>query len=247
MKKLKMIIKKYKWILIWACLSVIVAFLIHICFKIDAPNEFWVASWSSGEILTYISTIALGLLAFYQNNKITQLSIDRDKYTFAIEHNALFDFGDITATYMDENGNMQRGKLIESGFNGNKAIWKGFSVSNLSLLKLEIEIENIGTCTATNLHIANNKGEKIENTNILHDYNGNNDKKYIKDGNSGIAIICLDLHQLRSSNQLEYNLTYNNPYGDKYSQKIIVTNTIDSLIQIDTQCTLNIINGDSLL
>ncbi len=233
-------IKKYKWILMWAVLSVILALLIHTCFKIEAPSEFWIASWSSGEILTYISTVALGLLAFYQNQKITQQSHDRDKYTFAVEHNAFFDFGSITATYMDDQGDMVSGKLIDSGFNGNKAIWKYYSISNMSLLKLEIEIENIGVCTATNLRIADKQGKQIDNTNILHDISGKNDKKYIKNGSGGVAIICLSLDQLRKMNKLEYFLTFTNPFGDKFSQKIIVTNTIDSLVQIDTQCTLNI-------
>ena len=141
-KKVFFVLKKHAWIILWAILSIIVAFLIHICFKIDVPSEFWIASWSSGEILTYISTVALGLLAFYQNQKITQLSNDRDKYTFAVEHSALFDFGNIRATYMDDVGNMHVGKLIDSGFNGNKAIWKYRSVSNMSLLKLEIDIAN---------------------------------------------------------------------------------------------------------
>lgn len=239
-KKVFFVLKKHAWIILWAILSIIVAFLIHVCFTIDAPSEFWVASWSSGEILTYISTVALGLLAFYQNLKITQLSNDRDKYNFAVEHNALFDFGDVRATYMDDAGNMQVGKLIDSGFNGNKAIWKYHSVSKMSFLKLEIDIENIGAYTATNLHIADNQGEKIDNTNILHDISGKNDKKYIKNGGSGVAIINLNLNQLKSKNQLTYFLTFTNPFGDGYSQKIIVSNTINSLIQIDTECSLNI-------
>lgn len=240
-KKLFSILKKYRWILLWAIISIITAFLIHICFKIDAPSEFWTATWSSGEILTYISTIALGLLAFYQNQKITQQSNDRDKYIFAVEHNAFFDFGNITATYMDDVGNMIPGKLIDSGFNGNKAIWKYHSVSHTNLLRLEIEIENIGVCTATNLRIVDNQGEKIDNTNIHHDISGKNDKKYIKNGSSGLAIISLNLNELRVKKQLLYFLTFTNPFGDKYSQEIIITNTIDSLVQIDMQCTLNII------
>ena len=240
MKKLKVFLKNYAWILIWATVSVFVALLIHICFKIDAPNKFWVASWGAGDILTYVSTVALGLLAFYQNQKITQQVEERDNYTFAVEHNALFDFGKIAATYMDERENIKEGKLIDSGFNGNKAVWKYRSLFDMSLLKLEIEIENIGICTATNLRIADSEGKKIHNTNILHDLTGKNDKKYIKNGGSGVAIICLDLQQLREKDNLVYYLTFTNPFGNEYSQKIIVTNTIDSLIQIDAQCTLNI-------
>lgn len=232
--------ENFKWIFVWAILSVVVAFLIHICFKVKAPNEFWVASWGAGEILTYISTIALGLLAFYQNQTITQQSNEREKYNFAVEHNALFDFGSITATYMDEAGDMTKSEPIESGFNGNKAVWKYHSVSNMTLLRLEIEIENIGECTATNLRIADINGKKIDNTNILHDVNGKNDKKYIQKGKGGVAVICVDLHELSAKDQLVYYLTFTNPFENSYSQKIIVSNKIGSLIQIDTQCTLNI-------
>ena len=239
-KDLKSFIKSYKWIFIWAILSVAIAFVIHICFKVNASSEFWTASWGAGEILTYISTIALGLLALYQNQKITEDSNTRDEYNFAIDHNALFDFGNIIATYMNDDGLERKSDLIESGFNGNKAVWKYHSVSSMSKLQLKIEIENIGECTATNLHIADINGQKIDDTNILHDIDGTNSKKYIGKGKSGIAIINVKLRELNKKDQLEYYLTFSNPYGNCYSQKIIVSNHIGALIQIDTQCTLNI-------
>ena len=239
-KDFKDFIRSYKWIFIWAILSVAVAFIIHICFKTKAPSEFWAASWGAGEILTYISTVALGLLALYQNQKITEDSNEKDEYTFAIDHNALFDFGNITATYMNDAGFERESGLIESGFNGNKAVWKYHSISNMSILQLKIEIENIGECTATNLRIADAYGQKIDNTNILHDVDGTNDKKYIGKGKSGIAIICVNLCELNAKEQLEYYLTFANPFGNCYSQKIIVSNQIGSLIQIDTQCSLTI-------
>lgn len=152
----------------------------------------------------------------------------------------VFDFGNITATYMNDAGLERKSKLIESGFNGNKAVWKYHSVSNMSILQLKIEIENIGECTATNLRIADTNGQKIDNTNILHDIDGTNDKKYIGKGKSGIAIICVNLCELNAKDQLEYYLTFANPFGNCYSQKIIVSNQIGSLIQIDTQCSLTI-------
>lgn len=236
----KNFMRRYKWIFIWALLSIVIAFIIHICFKAKPSNEFWSASWGAGEILTYISTIALGLLALYQNQKITEDSNERDEYKFAIDHNVLFDFGNITATYMNDAGQERKSNLIESGFNGNKAVWKYHSVSNMSILQLKIEIENIGECTATNLHIADIKGHKIDNTNILHNIDGTNDKKYIVKGQSGIVIICVNLSELNAKDQLEYYLTFANPFGNCYSQKIIVSNQFENLIQIDTQSSLNI-------
>ena len=239
-KDFKKCITSYKWIFIWAILSAAVAFIIHMCFKANAPSEFWVASWGAGEILTYISTVALGLLALYQNQKITEDSNERDEYNFAIDHNVLFNFGNITAPYMNDAGFERKGELIESGFNGNKAIWKYQSISNVPILQLKIEIENIGECTATNMRIADIKGQKIDNTNILHAVDGTNDKKYIRKGQSGIAIICVNLCELNVNGQLEYYLTFSNPFGNCYTQKIIVSNQFGSLIQIDTQCALGI-------
>lgn len=66
--------KVLKWltdhlILTWAIFSVIFAFIVHMLFSIIAPNQWMVAKWGAGDILTYASTIALGLLAVWQNRK----------------------------------------------------------------------------------------------------------------------------------------------------------------------------------
>lgn len=66
-----------KWIkshsiLCWALGSVLWAFVIHMLFSIDAPGIWLVAKWSAGEILTYASTVALGLLALWQNNRFKE-------------------------------------------------------------------------------------------------------------------------------------------------------------------------------
>lgn len=67
-KKCRDIIQK-RWILIWALLSVIYAGIIHILFSVTAQNRFWKANWGAGDILTYVSTVSLGLLALWQNKK----------------------------------------------------------------------------------------------------------------------------------------------------------------------------------
>lgn len=66
-----------KWIkdhliLIWIISSISFAFIIHCLFSENAQNEWFVAKWSAGDILTYVSTIALGLLAVWQNNKFKE-------------------------------------------------------------------------------------------------------------------------------------------------------------------------------
>ena len=39
--------------------SIIFAVIIHCVFSIPAPNTWFEAKWGAGEILTYVSTIAL--------------------------------------------------------------------------------------------------------------------------------------------------------------------------------------------
>lgn len=56
----------------WAICSVIVAIIIHIAFSIEAQAEWMEAKWGAGEILTYFSTIALGLLALWQNKRFKE-------------------------------------------------------------------------------------------------------------------------------------------------------------------------------
>lgn len=50
------------------------AFIIHCLFSEPAPNEWFGAKWGAGDILTYVSTIALGLLAVWQNKKFKEES-----------------------------------------------------------------------------------------------------------------------------------------------------------------------------
>ena len=59
-------------ILTWPIASVIYAIVIHILFSISISNTWFQAKWSAGEILTYVSTVALGLLAVWQNKKFKE-------------------------------------------------------------------------------------------------------------------------------------------------------------------------------
>lgn len=55
-------------------ISGIFALIIHILYSIPAPFEFLVHKWEAGDILTYVSTIALSLLAVWQNQKFKEES-----------------------------------------------------------------------------------------------------------------------------------------------------------------------------
>ena len=66
-----------------------VPLIIHILFKIKAPNSFWVAEWSAGDLLSYygsilafLGTVVLGILALYQNHII---KIEADRRTELLE------------------------------------------------------------------------------------------------------------------------------------------------------------------
>ena len=50
--------------------SIVYAFVIHVLFSVYPRNNWLIAKWSAGEILTYASTVSLGLLAVWQNRKI---------------------------------------------------------------------------------------------------------------------------------------------------------------------------------
>lgn len=51
-------------------IAIISALLVHIMHCIPAPNDWLVAKWSAGEILTYLGTVVLGWLAIKQNDEL---------------------------------------------------------------------------------------------------------------------------------------------------------------------------------
>lgn len=63
---------KEHWIGIWIALSVIYAVIIQFFFSFTTSNRFIQAHWGAGDILTYASTVSLGLLALWQNKKIQE-------------------------------------------------------------------------------------------------------------------------------------------------------------------------------
>lgn len=71
MKQLKEYLEKHLF-LIWIISSGLFAFIIHCLFSTAAPNEWLVAKWGAGDILTFVSTVALSLLAVWQNKKFKE-------------------------------------------------------------------------------------------------------------------------------------------------------------------------------
>lgn len=67
-KSLKNFVDKH-WIAGWVVLSLLFALVIHLLFSLEAPTQYLIAHWSAGDILVYASTVALGLLALWQNRK----------------------------------------------------------------------------------------------------------------------------------------------------------------------------------
>lgn len=84
-------LKRHKLLIIIISFVIIfgVPLIIHILFKIKAPNSFWVAEWSAGDLLSYygsilafLGTVVLGILALYQNHII---KIEADRRTELLE------------------------------------------------------------------------------------------------------------------------------------------------------------------
>ena len=60
------------FIFVWIVSSTVFAFVIHCLFSTTAPNDWIAAKWGAGDILTFVSTVALGLLAVWQNKRFKE-------------------------------------------------------------------------------------------------------------------------------------------------------------------------------
>jgi hypothetical protein len=76
-------IKSHKLICVWALASIVYAFIIHCLFSYYPANQWFVAKWTAGEILTYVSTVSLGLLAVWQNQRLQE---ENDKSQLRLEN-----------------------------------------------------------------------------------------------------------------------------------------------------------------
>lgn len=77
MSKIKLFFKKVfqespnGWIYRWVLLSVLFMIVIH-CLFVPVGPDWLQARWGAGDILTYASTISLGLLAVWQNKRFKE-------------------------------------------------------------------------------------------------------------------------------------------------------------------------------
>ena len=74
------------WIFVCIIASIVFAFVIHLCFSEKASNQWWVAKWGAGDILTYAGTVFLGLLTIWQNMRFKE---ENDKAQVRMENIAL--------------------------------------------------------------------------------------------------------------------------------------------------------------
>ena len=78
----KLLNKFWKWcVFMGVCLIVI-----HILFTISAPFEWLEATWTSGELITFIGTMTLGYISYSQTKKSYEISkslieLQEDEYT----------------------------------------------------------------------------------------------------------------------------------------------------------------------
>ena len=165
---MQLFIKKWGWILLWALLSVIAAIIIHLLFSLPASTDYCVATWGSGDILTYISTVSLGLLAMWQTQKIHYNNEKAEKNKLAIDKYVLFEFDAVSAVfdYSEDDKPRRPAKIIEGGFNGNKAIWKLQSMLTYRELHIEITIKNISSYPAISPELWE-KEKKASGCNVL--------------------------------------------------------------------------------
>lgn len=71
-KKEKAVNNAEKLVFVFTVCSIVFAIFIHILFKIKTGPEWLRAEWEAGDILTYTSTVALGLLALWQNKRFKE-------------------------------------------------------------------------------------------------------------------------------------------------------------------------------
>ncbi len=129
-----------------------VPFIIHILFKLHPNNDFFVAEWSAGELLSYygsilafLGTVILGALSLYQNHLIKQESDKRAELLEQREHES----------------NMPRFRI-------------NYLFSERDNSKLKFNIENISPNVANNImlgpiQIVNEKKEVVwTHTGIIH-------------------------------------------------------------------------------
>lgn len=190
--------KKHKKLIAFIIFMIIlgVPFIIHILFKLHPNNNFFVAEWSAGELLSYygsilafLGTVILGALSLYQNHLIKQES---DKRTELLEQR-------------EHESNMPRFRLRHVGSQGN-------------IQKMQLEIENISENIANDIILYDVK-ILSDNKDILWDKKSSihldaiqaNDKNSIYLGNPALT---------EDNCCFKMKMKCNDKYGDEHFYKI---------------------------
>ena len=167
-------LERNKTVLFWAVCSIIYAIIIHFLFHWENGPKWLIAKWGAGDILTYASTVALGLLALWQNkrfkeeNDISQARLEKlteqanslaiinkiiDMETNKLKHlkNAIEDFSkacdpaDIVSQFQPA-GHSEKGRLIVSAINARGRIRNSLESLSIELgLMANEEIEDLAS------------------------------------------------------------------------------------------------------
>ena len=66
--------KKNKLVVLCILVSIGTLFLVHIAYSIQAPFKFLESKWEAGDLISYIGTVALGIVAISQSARDFELS-----------------------------------------------------------------------------------------------------------------------------------------------------------------------------
>jgi uncharacterized membrane protein len=115
----------------------VIPILIHIMFKVPAINDFMIAKWNAGDMLSYygsvlsfLGTIILGFIALYQNDKAEKENEKHEKFIEKLEsikNSPLFHIYKSSSSYRFENVTFYICNRSETN------IAKEISISNLTV------------------------------------------------------------------------------------------------------------------
>lgn len=168
-------------------LTIGVPVIIHICFKIPAPFQFWEADWESGNVLEYygailgfLGTALLSALALYQNYEIKKESDAKQALIERMEYEKEMPLFRVKNLYC--NGNF--GNLNLSVFNVSDNVAYDLEVSSFKVENRE------GVC------ICESKMTKIKRTELVGNTETGiefvNDSFFGKDLKIAFQIKCKD-------------------------------------------------------
>ena len=213
MESLKGYLKKHTVISL-AIYSVLFAITIHILFKIKNGPEWLKAEWEAGDILTYVSTVALGLLALWQNKRFKE---ENDIAQARLEK---------LTSQANEIAAMNKIIEIESARLARlkEAIDDFYKVSDRETLLSVFEtdnktIYNIDTYINGKVYVIEDKLEKAFNR-LMRELNRDFERK--KGENSPFVIICYDYYS-------ELKKVLNSIYEDKSNIKNINVDVLNKL------------------